>query len=127
MHLNISSPSYHHLELHNLIGSLKSKPNIIGISETRLQKGKEPIANFSLPNYVYEHTPTESDKRGTLLYIDKSIKYKLRKDLNIFEKKMIESTSIMILNRKQKNLITGYVYRHSKHNHMMPLLDKLYI
>ena len=107
MHLNISSLSYHHLELYNLISSLKIKPNIIGISETRLQKGKQPITNISLPNYVYEHTPTESGKGGTLLYIDKSIKYKLCKDLNIFEKKMIESTFIEILHKKQKNLITG--------------------
>ena len=44
-------------------------------------------------------------KGGTLLYIDKSIKYKLCEDLNIFEKKMIESTFIEILNKKQKNLI----------------------
>ena len=36
MHLNISSLFYHHLELYNLISSLKIKPSIIGISETRL-------------------------------------------------------------------------------------------
>ena len=95
MHLNISSLSYHHLELYNLISSLKIKPNIIGISETRLQKGKQPITNI-------EHTSTESGKGGTLLYIDKSIKYKLRKDLNIFEKNMIESTFIGILNKKTR-------------------------
>ena len=47
----------------------------------------KPITNLSLPNYVYEHIPTESGKRGALLYMDKSIKCKLRKDLNIFEKK----------------------------------------
>ena len=86
MHLNISFLSYHHLELYNLISSLKIKPNIIGISETRLQRGKEPITNISLSNYVYEHTPTESVKGETLLYIEKCIKYKLRKDLNIFGK-----------------------------------------
>ena len=40
MHLNISSLSYHHLELDNLLSSLKIKPNIIGISETRLQRGE---------------------------------------------------------------------------------------
>ena len=132
MHLNISFLSYHHLELYNLISSLKIKPNIIGISETRLQKGKQPKTNISLPNYVYEHTPTQSGKGGTLLYIDKTIKYKLRKDLNIFEKNMIESTVIEILSKKQKNLIIGCVYKHPKHevkdftnNHMMPLLSRL--
>ena len=40
IHLNISSLSYHHLELDNLLSSLKIKPNIIGISETRLQRGE---------------------------------------------------------------------------------------
>ena len=132
MHLNISSLSYHHLELYNLISSLKIKPNIIEISETRLQNGKEPITNISLPNYVYEHTPTESGKGGTLLYIDKSIKHELCQDRNIFEKKMTELTFIKILNKKQKNLIIECVYKHPKHevkdftnNHMIPLLDKL--
>ena len=62
MYLNISSLSDHHLELYNLISSLKIKPNIIGISETRLQKGKQQITNIYLPNYVSEHTLTESGK-----------------------------------------------------------------
>ena len=45
---------------------------------------------------------------------------------------MIESTFIEILNKKQKNLIIGCVYKHPKHevkdftnNNMMSLLDKL--
>ena len=57
MHLNISSLSYHHLELYNLIADMKIKPKIIGISESRLQKSKQYITKISLPNYVYEHTP----------------------------------------------------------------------
>ena len=71
MHLNISSLSDHHLGLYYLIFGLTIKPNKIVISETRLQKRKEPIKNFSLPNYIYEYTPTESGKGGILLYIDK--------------------------------------------------------
>ena len=67
MHLNISSLSYRHLELYNLIADMKIKPKIIGISESRLQKSKQHIINISLPNYVYEHTPAESSKGGTLL------------------------------------------------------------
>ena len=125
MHLNISSLSYHFFELYNLISSPKIKSNMIGIFQTRLQNGKKPITNIYLPNYVYEHTLTESCKGGTLLYIDKIMKYKLHKDL-----KMIESTFIEILNKKQKNLIIGCVCpRHEvkdfTNNHVMPLLDKL--
>ena len=79
MHLNISSLSYHHLELYNLISDMKIKMKIIEISESRLQKSKQHITNISLPNYVHERTPTESSKGGTLLYLDKSLKYKLRR------------------------------------------------
>ena len=43
MHLNISSLSYHHLELYNLIADMKIKPKRIGISESRLQKSKQHI------------------------------------------------------------------------------------
>ena len=85
MRFNISSLSYHQLELYNLLSNLKIRPNITRISETRLQRG----TNISLPNYVYEHTPTESGKGGTLLYIDKNIKYKLRNDLNVYEKRWL--------------------------------------
>ena len=89
MHLNISSLSYHHLELYNLFSNLKIKPNVIGVSETRNQRVKQPITNVSPSNYVDEHTPTESRKGGTLSCIDKNIKYKLRNYLNIYEKRWL--------------------------------------
>ena len=73
-HLNISSLSYHYLELYNLISNMKIKPKIIGISVSRLQKSKQHITNISLPDYVYEHTPTESSRSGALLYLDKNLK-----------------------------------------------------
>ena len=50
---------------------MKTKPKIIGISESRLQINKQPINNISLSNYVYKHTPAESDKGGTLLTLIK--------------------------------------------------------
>ena len=61
-HLNIPPLSYHHLELYNPISSLKIKQNIIGISETITKWERTNLTNISLPNYVYEHTPTESVK-----------------------------------------------------------------
>ena len=81
---------------------MKIKPKIIGISESRLQKSKQHITNISLPNYVYEHNPAESSKGSTLLYLVKNVKYKLRKDLNIYHKGMIESTLVEIINKDEK-------------------------
>ena len=89
MQLNISSLPYHHLELYNLFSNLKIKPNVIGVSETRNQRVKQPITNVSPSNYVDEHTPTKSRKGGILSCIDKNIKYKLRNYLNIYEKRWL--------------------------------------
>ena len=111
---------------------MKIKPNIIGISESRLQKCKQNITNISLPNYVYEHTPTESSKGGTFLYLDKNLKYKLRKDLNIYHKGIIESTFVEIINKNKTNMVAGCISKHPKQtipdfldNHLFLLLEKL--
>ena len=111
---------------------MKIKPKIVGISETRLQKSKQHIANISLPNYVHEHTPIESSKEGTLLYFDKNLTYKLRKGLNIYYKGMIESTFVEIINKNEKNMVVGSIYKHPKQiipdfldKHLLPRLEKL--
>ena len=111
---------------------MKIKPKIIGISESRLQKSKQHITNIYLPNYVYEHTSRESSKGGTILYLDKNLKYKLRKDLNIYHKGLIESTFVKIINKNKKNMVAGCIYKHPKQTisnfldkHLLPLLEKL--
>ena len=101
MHLNISL-SYHQRELYNLLSSMKTKSKTIVISESRLQRSQKPINNILLPNYVTEHTPAESGEEGTLLYIDRNLKYQVRGDLNLYNKSLIESTFIKIMNTKQK-------------------------
>ena len=78
---------------------MKTKPKIIGISENRLQIRKQSN-NISLLNFAYEHTPTESAKGGTLLYIDQNLKYKVRGDLNMYSKSLIQSMFIEIINTK---------------------------
>ena len=85
---------------------MKTKPKIIGISESRLQTNKQPINNILLPNYVYEHISTESGKGGTLLYIGQNLKYKVRSDLNVHSKSLVVSTFIETMNTKQKNMIS---------------------
>ena len=54
------------------------------------------------------------EKGGTLLHISSSIKYKVCKDLNIYEAKELESTFIEIINKNRKNCIIGCIYKHPK-------------
>lgn len=119
MHLNISSLSYHHEELVSLIDNLNIKPKIIAISESKLRTGFTPTIDIPIPGYSYEHTPTNSTKGGTLIFISDKLKYRVRNDLKINKAKELESTFIEILNKKDKNIIIGCIYKHPK----MPIYE----
>ena len=69
MHLNISSLQYHLDELSDLIDKSKAKLSVIVITEIHLNKDIDPLKNINLQNYSIQHTPAESNKGGSLLYI----------------------------------------------------------
>ena len=130
-HLNTHSLQFHKQDLDILLDSLKCQFDIITISETKLHKGIAPTHDINISNYNIEHTPTEANKGGTLIYISDRHDYKPRKDLEIYEPKQIESTFIEILRPKSKNIIIGCVYRHhnisqNKFNLILtPLINKI--
>ena len=81
---------------------------------------------------MYEHTTTESSKGGALLHLDKNLYYKLRKDLNIYQKGVIDSIFVEIINKNEKYMVAGCIYKHPKQmipnfldNHILPLLEKI--
>ena len=109
----ISSISYHIDDLVSLIINYKTKPKVIGISESRMRADRHPLSNINIDNYIYEYTPTKSSKEGPLLYIDKSLNCKLRKDLNLNKPKEIGSTFIEIIETKKRNTVIGSIYKHT--------------
>ena len=95
IHLNISSISRHIDYLVSLITNCKTKQKVTGKSESRVRTGRPPpLSNINIDNYIYEYTHTKSSEEGNLLYINKSLKCKLRKDLNLNKPKEIESNFI---------------------------------
>ena len=84
---------------------MEIKPKIIGIPDIRLQINKQPINNIWLPNYVPEHTPTEPGKRVAIISIDQNLRCKVRGDLMIHSRALIEATFIEIMNTKRKNIM----------------------
>ena len=93
---------------------LKSKNDfqIIDISETRLKKNQETTTNIQLENFNIEHEPTEAVNGGVLLYIKKTVSYKLIPDLMIYKKRELESVFIEIIQKDSKNMVVGCIYRH---------------
>ena len=112
LHLNISSFPYNFDQLETLLTTLKVKLDILGITESRLKTGKQPINNIDLKGYVVESTPTDASCGGAVLYINKNINYKLKKDLKIHKSKEVETSFIEIINKKERNTIIGCICRH---------------
>ena len=89
------------------------------------------MTSVQLPGYNIEYTPTEYNNGGTLLYVKKGINYKLRKDLQIYKPKQLESTFIEVVQNKERITI-GCLYRQpsmelsefNKH-YLSNLLDNL--
>ena len=130
--MNISSLPYNFDQLETPLTTLKVEFDILGITESRLKTGKQPINNIDLQEYVVESTPTDASCGGALLYINKNINYKLRKDLKIHKSKEVESIFIEIISKKERNTITGCVYRHPcmdardfKNTYLQNTLEKL--
>ena len=107
LHLNISSLPFHVDELNLLINSLNGKPEVIGISESRLKATQESITDIALEGYSVEHTPTESNNGGALLYIDSKTNYKRRDDLLVYKPRQLESVFVELIYPLQKNTIVG--------------------
>ena len=94
-----------------LVESYPNKPKIIGITKPRLRKNREVLSNIDLNDYSFEFTTTKSTNGGTLIYIQNDLRYKIRKDLNLYRKKEIESTFIEIIEpnvRIKTELLTAF-------------------
>ena len=83
--------------------------NIIGITETRLNKSSIRNTNIGLSGYSLEHTLTQANCGAALLYIDHNINYIVQDDLCIYKSKEPESVFIEIINSEGKNTIVGCV------------------
>ena len=81
-----------------------------------MRRGRPPtsLSNINIDHYICEYTPTESSKGDTLLYIDKLLKYKLSKDLNLNKPKESESILLEIIETKKKKTVVGCIYKHPK-------------
>ena len=67
-----------------------------------------------------------------MLYVDKQLTYRLRKDLMMYNSKEIESTFIELFSNNNSNTVSGCIYKHSKvsvtkfmEDYLVPILEKL--
>ena len=76
-----------------------------------MKLNKAPLNSVIIPGYNFEFTATECSSGATAICIKKGLNYKLRKDLEIYKSKQLESafTEINLKNEKGK---IGCIHTH---------------
>jgi len=109
-HCNIRSLSKNLHILEETLCSLDHKPDIMGITETKLNENS--ISNVNLEYYNFFHTDSTTNAGGAALYIADNLKASPRADIQ-FSINSVESCWSEIKNGPNKKpTIVGCIYRH---------------
>ena len=82
--------------------------DLIGITETKQQTEKDFITNVDINDYHLYTQPFKGAAGGVAIYANNKLDNFRREDLN----DEFESIWIEIRNKKGKNFLCGYAYRH---------------
>ncbi len=120
--LNGSQITVHHLNIHSvpsklddlktLLAKLKTRNltiDVILLCETFITDNKKESCSVDDYKLFSEHRKNMS-KGGVAIYVHKTLKYKERDDLRIFDEGFLESCFIE-LTMQTKNIIVGEIYR----------------
>ena len=109
-HCNIRSLQKNLALLEDFLYSLDKRPEILAITETRLNANS--VCNVDLLNYELYHTDSPTSAGGAAIYITKTLKFIPRPDIK-FNMQLVESCWVEIgpCNGKAPLLI-GSIYRH---------------
>ena len=109
-HFNIKSLQKNLALLEDFLYSLDKRPEILAITETRLNANS--VCNVDLLDYELYHTDSPTLAGGAAIYVTKTLKSIPRPDIK-FNMQLVESCWVEIdpCNGKAPILI-GYIYRH---------------
>ena len=135
-HTNLASINKHLDDMQNILSCLKTKFDIIGITEHKIKKEHNtPVLNINLDGYhPFIFDTSDTNCGGTGLYIKDSIVFNKRDDLKFSSSGDFESSFVEIILPSKKNLIVGCIYRHPSSNisinqfnndYIEPLLEKI--
>ena len=116
IYVNIVSLDANIDKIRTLLYGMDSNPDIIGVSETRINDSNVARCDCELRGYhfVYDNSPSNGKPGGAGLFIKNGVDYKIRNDLKIMsgdcENIWIETT----INGKKGVLAS--LYRHPRHN-----------
>jgi len=91
--------------------------DVIGITEHKIHEDTDAISNLDIPGYhPFLYDPITTSHGGAGLYINDSLVFTERKDLQFNSPGNHESIFVEVILPKKKNMIIGCIYRHPTSN-----------
>ena len=116
LHSNVNGLESKCDTLHTFLSGSHSAIDIIAITETSEHHSHSFITNVNLEGYKEPyHTPTNSSKGGTAIYVNRDYDSFERSELKV-QTDLFESVWVEIKNKSSKNIICGCVYRHPRYS-----------
>ena len=109
LHCNMRSLSKNLTLLNDILVTFKKAPDIIAISETKLNDNH--LSNISIPGYSFVNTNSKTSAGGVGLYLAGELNFIRRHDLEL-PADGVESCWLEVTSKKEQNIIIGCVYRH---------------
>ena len=110
-HANVNGLESKFDNLHTFLAGSVSTMDVVAITETSEHKDHSFITNTSMEGYKPYHTPTNTLKGGTAMFINKDFDSFERTELKA-QTDLYESVWAEIKNKNSKNIVCGCIYRH---------------
>jgi hypothetical protein len=122
MHFNVRSLPKNLELLHDILASFKRKPDIIAVTETRLNDNT--VCNVDITGYNFFNVNSPTSAGGVGIYIANNLKTTIRPDI-VINCEQVESCWIEIdAGPNKKRYIIGCIYRHP-HSKIAAFTEKL--
>ena len=115
LHANVRSLAANHDKLTSLISDLRHNFHLLGISETKIMAGIDPVANVSVAGYNYISQPSNQNAGGVGFYIRSDCELHSRDNLSISTADF-ECLWIEIHSKFHRNTLCSVIYRHPNSN-----------
>lgn len=113
-HINIRSLKKNLEKIEELLINLDTLPDIIALTETKINKKAQTYFPNQLFDYQLIHADSDTNSGGVAFFLKNSITFVTRNDLQ-FECEHCENLWIEVTNQRKK-IIIGVIYRHPKYN-----------
>ena len=114
-HFNIRSLSGNFEDFTTMLTKLYIPFSVIGLSETKIKFGEQPLINIDLPGYTFVSQNTLSNAGGVGFYVRNDLTFTVLSELSCTTADY-EALWIEIQKRHGHNIICGVIYRHPNDN-----------